>query len=178
MNITYTELLKDQNWAKIRKDIVKRDLLECQNCKNENIKKSSLKGEIIKIRRVKTMLELLNRSDPRFQKLYEVTFLDELKNEQKTEIKTFFEYEKDELDNFKGTKLYFNKAKNLKFLRTNAEYDFITCIPDPTNRFKWFYANQLHVHHTFYDNYKKPWEYPLKSLITLCWKCHSEVHNN
>jgi 5-methylcytosine-specific restriction endonuclease McrA len=36
---------------------------------------------------------------------------------------------------------------------------------------------KLQVHHTFYyDNYPNPWEYPNKSLITVCEKCHREYH--
>jgi len=35
----------------------------------------------------------------------------------------------------------------------------------------------LEVHHTFYyDKFINPWNYPNKSLITLCNKCHSELH--
>ena len=32
--------------------------------------------------------------------------------------------------------------------------------------------NMLAVHHTYYESQKDPWEYPLKSLITLCEDCH------
>lgn len=30
----------------------------------------------------------------------------------------------------------------------------------------------LNVHHCYYDYGKEPWDYPSKSLITLCEKCH------
>lgn len=37
--------------------------------------------------------------------------------------------------------------------------------------------DSLRVHHTFYYQKKvKPWEYPSRSLITLCDKCHYEWH--
>jgi len=35
----------------------------------------------------------------------------------------------------------------------------------------------LHVHHKHYEFGKDPWDYPLKSLETRCWKCHEERHN-
>ncbi len=33
---------------------------------------------------------------------------------------------------------------------------------------------ELHVHHGYYSKGKKPWEYPIESLFTLCADCHSE----
>lgn len=30
----------------------------------------------------------------------------------------------------------------------------------------------LHVHHRYYENGRKPWEYPINSLATLCANCH------
>lgn len=32
----------------------------------------------------------------------------------------------------------------------------------------------LHVHHTYYEHGKDPWDYPAPSLITLCEECHEE----
>lgn len=35
----------------------------------------------------------------------------------------------------------------------------------------------LHVHHCYYDKeINNPWEYPDKSLITLCESCHEQEH--
>jgi len=36
---------------------------------------------------------------------------------------------------------------------------------------------ELHVHHLFYEKNKMAWEYPDTALITLCSKCHKEVHS-
>ena len=36
----------------------------------------------------------------------------------------------------------------------------------------------LEVHHKFYYDNKLPWEYLLDDLITVCEKCHREIHNN
>ena len=38
--------------------------------------------------------------------------------------------------------------------------------------------NNLQVHHLKYKDGKMAWEYPLKDLIVLCEKCHSEVHQD
>jgi 5-methylcytosine-specific restriction endonuclease McrA len=34
----------------------------------------------------------------------------------------------------------------------------------------------LNCHHTYYTAGKKPWEYPLSALLTLCKECHTALH--
>ena len=36
----------------------------------------------------------------------------------------------------------------------------------------------LHVHHLYYIYGRLPWEYKTESLITVCHKCHFEIHKN
>lgn len=36
----------------------------------------------------------------------------------------------------------------------------------------------FHVHHTYYQKGKLPWEYPNEALLTLCWECHENLHQN
>ncbi|HCY39778.1 MAG TPA: hypothetical protein DHV48_00200 [Prolixibacteraceae bacterium] len=42
----------------------------------------------------------------------------------------------------------------------------------------WVIVKGLHVHHTYYQRGKKPWEYPDSSLETYCQSCHFEIHNS
>lgn len=35
----------------------------------------------------------------------------------------------------------------------------------------------LNCHHTYYVSGKKPWEYPLSALLTLCKECHTRLHS-
>lgn len=35
----------------------------------------------------------------------------------------------------------------------------------------------LNCHHTYYASGKKPWEYPLSALLTLCKDCHTRLHS-
>lgn len=37
-------------------------------------------------------------------------------------------------------------------------------------------SGTLHVHHSYYEYGKKPWEYEDESLITLCNYCHEQEH--
>lgn len=39
-------------------------------------------------------------------------------------------------------------------------------------------SKNLQVHHTFYINGNKPWEYENYSLLTLCSSCHNSHHKN
>lgn len=36
---------------------------------------------------------------------------------------------------------------------------------------------ELHVHHSYYTKGKKPWQYPLGSMVALCKKHHSWLHD-
>ena len=36
----------------------------------------------------------------------------------------------------------------------------------------------LHVHHRWYEDGKKPWEYDDDALVTLCEACHDEEYKN
>lgn len=42
----------------------------------------------------------------------------------------------------------------------------------------WHYVKRLNVHHEYYQEGKRPWEYPDEALTTLCWSCHEELHKN
>ncbi len=37
-------------------------------------------------------------------------------------------------------------------------------------------ACMLHVHHKYYTEGAKAWQYPLKALVTLCAPCHKAEH--
>ena len=37
---------------------------------------------------------------------------------------------------------------------------------------------QMHVHHKYYLDGKRPWEYSNNVLVTLCENCHNYIHNN
>lgn len=79
MDSNYKELLNHIEWKKKRKAILKLHSFECQNCGNSEIINNCLNGEIISIKRKRTLLELLNRSDPRFNYEYEIEFKDKQK---------------------------------------------------------------------------------------------------
>jgi len=42
----------------------------------------------------------------------------------------------------------------------------------------FLFVRGLHVHHQYYQVNKLAWEYPEDALITLCWLCHKDLHEN
>lgn len=175
--ISYSDLLRKKEWITVRKQILKRDKLECQICKNLEIQKHSQKGEIIELSKKTSLLEVLNRSDPRFGYEYEVVFFDSTKNKHTSQVYAFYDYKEADLKSFTGAEIHFQNARNLDFINSNHSYLIVTCIEDLSLTNRWFYVNQLQVHHSFYDSFKNPWEYPLNSLKTLCWICHKKIHS-
>lgn len=41
---------------------------------------------------------------------------------------------------------------------------------------QWDYVKGLHVHHKYYQEDKRPWEYSDDSMITVCSPCHETIH--
>jgi len=37
-------------------------------------------------------------------------------------------------------------------------------------------TDTLHVHHSYYVSKRDPWQYPLKTLVTLCKDCHEAAN--
>ncbi|MBL6950694.1 MAG: hypothetical protein ISR57_08640 [Bacteroidales bacterium] len=50
--------------------------------------------------------------------------------------------------------------------------------PTPHGDYEWLYIKDIHIHHKYYQKGKMAWEYPNDALITLCWSCHEELHQN
>ncbi|MDI9366388.1 MAG: hypothetical protein QM541_15955 [Flavobacterium sp.] len=80
-------------------------------------------------------------------------------------------------DTLKDENTYLNYTAIFGF-GLNSEVEYNKC--KNQNDFKsfnnWIDVKGLHVHHTFYQEGKVPWDYPEKSLITLCKYCHEDLH--
>jgi 5-methylcytosine-specific restriction endonuclease McrA len=46
------------------------------------------------------------------------------------------------------------------------------------NRLEWLYVWNIHIHHKYYQQGLMAWEYPDSALVTLCWQCHEQLHEN
>jgi len=47
---------------------------------------------------------------------------------------------------------------------------------DKTKYDNWIKVKNLHIHHKYYQENYRAWEYPNDALITLCWFCHEALH--
>ena len=67
---------------------------------------------------------------------------------------------------------YLSKLKNKKWIEKRSvilKRDNYICTVCGSNKC-------LQVHYTYYINGRDPWQYPNKSLLTLCEKCHTDYH--
>lgn len=72
-----------------------------------------------------------------------------------------------------SNKEFFDQYKNPLWQKRRLEvleYDKFTC------RRCGDKESELHVHHSFYDSKRKVWEYSISNLLTVCDKCHKEIH--
>jgi len=144
----YGELLKSTEWREKRKKIIERDKYLCQSCSNENVIKDCSEGKAKKI----------------YNHLY--GFPIEIIVEGWGLGKAFIS--EDGLRIIpEETKVYYylddqQYIKTLAFKNLNTD--------------KYIYVPSLHVHHKYYQEGLKPWEYPDSALITYCWVCHEKLH--
>jgi 5-methylcytosine-specific restriction endonuclease McrA len=71
---------------------------------------------------------------------------------------------------------YSKKLKDKRWIKYRylvLRRDDHTC-QDCGGKEEWGY--QLHVHHIKYISNKEPWEYPPSYVITLCKRCHENIH--
>lgn len=179
--MAYQELLQNKNWLSKISLIVKRDNNECQECKNQKMKISSKKGKIRNIECIDNqLLALLNSSDSRFRgdkPKYRVDFFDELNNQQFAHIYLNGWLNASELNLLICMPLYYSENTDLNDVNYKDEKLIINGITKNKPQ-DWFFVRNLHVHHTYYQEGKLPWEYLDEALITLCWICHEEIHKD
>ncbi|MDD3005871.1 HNH endonuclease [Flavobacterium sp.] len=185
--IPYNLQLNTIEWKNKRENIIKRDGFCCTRCdstqsflKNDfnvqfrlrqKLNSNSIVYENKPIELIKKELNIKNITiveipfDNSFCGISDngILFLvnsDILKNTPKNELVI------NRCESEKGERFYVFGQKNCKY--SNLEY-FIPQIS--TDRVI------LHVHHTFYVKDKLAWDYNDDDLITLCNKCHTEVHD-
>jgi hypothetical protein len=193
---TYAEQLQTISWKLKRFEILVRDQFKCKECLNENIISQKRKGIISKrredgryvtFRDLGDFIEITGKVN---DELFELCipnrvayFSDEKTNGylQLTAIRNITPDEKKLLEEYKSSlsqigfeisavslyqKLIHEMSVKAKMLDTKLD------------KLKWHYVGGLHIHHTYYQKGRLPWEYPNNSLDTLCWLCHEKIHQN
>ena len=182
---SYSELLQDENWKLKRQIILERDKSLCSNCYNFNhlsdlfvgyIKRKDDSGELLvgwNISGLRNctivdldtdynwyMLYITEKEKIDFNKLKNYVVYFEIKDQHRN-IVAICEEDK----NYAGFHSLLSKESN-----PYRKKEFIKFA-------KYVQLKGLHIHHTFYQEGRLPWEYPNESLITVCWKCHEEIHS-
>ncbi len=183
---TYSELLEMPEWKVKRKEIVTRDKQTCQICSNYNhlmglkvgyINRSEINNNelclgwnfsglqnssVVHFDGMTYMLYIKDRNTLGFNDLYNYLVYFEIIETHRYIVAI------SEVD------IPFTSLNSYRFIGSKNPFkqkDFIT-------KAKYLVVHGLHVHHTYYQLDKMPWEYPSKSLMTVCWKCHEELHKS
>jgi hypothetical protein len=178
---TYSDLLLSTEWKNKRTEIIKRDKLCCLNCNNKNVISN------LKVSQALLMTNPTNNHVGFFLINREMFKL-------KTRIKCFIDsrkafwrydfpnkniiiYYDDLVENNTVRLILAREIMNEEINRIDDTIIVLDPIKKPDNSY-WIFNNSLHVHHTYYQLGKNPWEYPNNSLTTLCWICHEELHSD
>jgi hypothetical protein len=160
--MTYQEQLKTPEWKAKRTLIMERDNFRCTKCNIERTKFLGLNESF----GIKTLTEFLNAG-------FNIFYKNE-GNRGATILKNGF------VDNvsFVGdtdTQVVFEDLNfALQWQEVEGRSKLICFLDDIKESHKFA---DLNIHHKFYINNKKAWEYDNDALITLCESCHEEEHN-
>jgi hypothetical protein len=163
--ITYSEKLQAPEWKKFRLEIIEAKHWNCEKCQNEKIETyhKGLFNDISSYYESKLALEeglfcfIVQIVDGYFA----------FNAFHWTSDENFFK----KLDLNQDSKIFFEIIKK----SYKEQHQRIIAIQKDD---EWLYVNDLHVHHTYYQEGLEPWEYPKNSLQTLCWDCHENLHEN
>lgn len=163
--INYSEKLQSPEWEKFRLEIINSKKWKCENCQNKNLEKYH-KGIFLEVKSYKES-DLAKR---------EGLFCFIIDIESGYHMFSAFHWTKDE--NF-YKKLNLNQDSKIIFeIIKKSYYQQYARIIAIQKDEEWVYFNDMHVHHTYYQEGLDPWEYPKKSLQSLCWDCHEKLHEN
>lgn len=161
--MNYKEQLETNEWQAKREEIFDRDKFRCRNC---NEKRTIFLG-------LSKKFGIKN-----YQEMKELGYNIEVKEKNikisKNQFSDKVEFVGSDSDNI--------VLGNLKFAQkwTESKNPFVF----DTFKFICFYEDRsiddefpdLNVHHKYYIRGCKAWEYDNEALITLCHKCHRDVH--
>jgi hypothetical protein len=184
--MTYKELLEDSRWQTKRREILDLSGNCCSKCSNTKILENCLRGLLLYSKNSSKgyvyNCYLIDASKNIYRK--PLILSDEVHEKCLTD-KSHFVYLDPASKDEKFARFVAIRRRNLRLklihplMLFDPEAVSSTLFLDElTGDFNWVYSKALHVHHKYYQTYKKPWEYPNDALQTLCWLCHEELHKN
>jgi hypothetical protein len=173
--MTYQELLLHPSWRERRGEILRRDEQKCIQCANENILQETSIGALFQNGPYHS--GLMYRFRP-LNELFGKKVL--MKTETNVNDKAYIAYA-DKSDTGEKFAKVIAVRKRRSTYKPNADDSFLNKLLElelefPVQSLSWVYVQGLHVHHTYYQMGRLPWEYPDSALQTMCWVCHENLH--
>ena len=165
--MSYEELLNQEEWHLKRQQILRRDKNRCQNCSNKEILRLSQKAKFENIAFVAQSDFYISEST----KIYYRMTIEHPTNKtpRLTEKLTIYGLPS---SNIQSCAFYIADEIDSE----GVERCLVNIIHDELSN-DFIYVRGLHVHHTYYQDKKQPWDYPNESLKILCWICHERLHS-
>lgn len=201
--LNYSDLLLDPRWKSRRKEIIERDGYTCNQCHNKELVANLEVGLFFhtKFRSGDPIIAMvLSVNSEEFDSL--VRILDSGSFPEKRCLVYYDLNERlamairmltpEEEKKLSLPKLLYKRPEDILYAQNSQEIinDHTTRTinqwrkfganfkDDDFQNYSWLHVLGLHVHHTYYQKGKLPWEYPDSSLQCLCASCHEELHQN
>ncbi|MEO7283500.1 hypothetical protein [Gelidibacter sp.] len=206
--MTYKEQLESSNWKRKRQEILVRDGHKCQHCSNKKLLEEMDDGLFRRdlFPNDKCGIDTYNFGENEFNRtgidfrytdlikenvvLYSIkvpnwkTIIVGVRNFNEMENRVFLFYENkrnllkkdpeiynlENVANYVTLDLKIEEEKRQAFIKLKKTNDPL--------EFDWKLMLGLHIHHKYYVEGLKAWEYPNDALVALCHYCHEELHRN
>lgn len=190
-SISYIEQLMTVEWQNRRLEILRRDEFKCKHCQNSKIINSSTPGLIVHHYNNQSCTVFDLNSCKNFgAAIFDPTY----KKENKSSQICYYGRVNDRyivlgyLENLIPMKVNLSYSMSLeedleedpKFWFDYYQADIAISILQniQPEMLKWEYIFNMNVHHKYYKKGLMAWEYPNEALVSLCWNCHEELHEN
>ena len=203
-NLTYGELLLSSEWKEKREQIIHRDNKTCKRCNNKSYENEGFYGPYWRISNIKSPYIRFDAFGDKSQQIFlqdangvalipdqskvmlylskhkpngigdiarDGYFVAAARELTLPELEHYYPFEKPGISVEEKAKLICRVIDSKPELPKHNEL-----IELQIEKQNWIFAKDLHVHHTYYQIGRMPWEYPDESLVTLCRTCHHEVH--
>lgn len=152
---TYEEQLKSKEWRLLRKSILGRDSKSCTICNNKKILAKT------------TSFYYFSEGTNQFDKSQFFVIIPQINAVIEIQVPR---------EAIKGIKDP-EKYKYHLFYKPNGGA-FLAAIVELSDAAIAHYVCEglLEIHHKYYQQGCRAWEYPEDALQTLCWNCHEEIH--
>jgi hypothetical protein len=196
--MSYKEDLLTAQWFNRRKEILQRDFCRCQHCDNLEVVKNTTKVSNPRIynhdshyriaysdnKSMESKNLFLKKNQTILNPLYEgniIPYFYELYKQSVDNVDVLIAMKEEDIDLesiLAATNIILKEKGNPPATLDSPNFIYLKKLNEQKRHKRWLLVPGLNVHHNYYIEGMRPWEYNDDALKTLCKHCHELFHLN